>query len=273
MEINFENIETICRICLQYKETNSLPHELENIFEFSSIYSSITIDSRTISLIDIMTLCLSHKVNITGVDVTIRLVNGQLKFQLSDDKDISQMICNLCVRRLTDCYELKYQIEQSEQLLLSVVSNRLFMGLNNEYSDNNEQQLSKSNSIINETLSSVNDFDTSPVRYEIKDVPKLLHDTITHDIQDLKPQTTENHQLTEKPKPSKLTSKCLICLKKFSATSKLDRHLINQHLVRNDLNVYKPHQCEECSKAYTTKANLVLHRAVHSGKRVDDQFV
>lgn len=73
IEFNFDNIETICRVCFQCKPTNSLQteHEMEvntenNEFslEFSSIYSSITINSRTISFIDIMGLGLSFKVKI-----------------------------------------------------------------------------------------------------------------------------------------------------------------------------------------------------------------
>lgn len=68
MELNFENMEVICRICLQCKQSNDsqLQNEMDNSlsdYEYSSIYSSITIDSRTISLIDIISLCLSHKVN------------------------------------------------------------------------------------------------------------------------------------------------------------------------------------------------------------------
>lgn len=71
IELNFDNIETVCRICFQCKRSNSLQfeHEMEmstdnNEFslEFSSIYSSTTINSRTISFLDIMALGLSFKV-------------------------------------------------------------------------------------------------------------------------------------------------------------------------------------------------------------------
>lgn len=250
MELNFENIETICRICLQCKQSNNLQHEISNeMFEFSSIYSSVTIDSRTVALIDIITMCLSHKVT-TWVKQREGFSEEKiLKFQLSEDKDISQMVCSLCVRRLSDCCELKFQIEQSEQLLLSVVSNRLFMGLPNEYTENCDQQLGKSISIIH---SVVNDFESLNSASEIVE-EKLQKAKETNDL------------AVPAKRSNKSTSNCTICFKKFSAPTKLDRHLTSQHLVRNDFNVYKPHQCDDCPKSYTTKANLVLHRAVHSG--------
>lgn len=171
------------------------------------------------------------------------------------------MICSLCVRRLSDCYELKFQIEQSEQLLLSVVSNRLFMGLSNEYSENGDQQSIKSNSIIDTLHQVVNDFESSFGGNEIIAV-KSLQDDVPEVVHAVEPK---DHP-SEKRSASKSTFNCVICLKKFSTASKLDRHSVNQHLVRNDVNVHKPHQCDECPKSYTTKANLVLHRAVHTGK-------
>lgn len=178
------------------------------------------------------------------------------------------MICNLCIRRLTDCCELKFKIEKSEQLLLSVVSNRLFM-VSSEYSVNDEQQSqqsSKSNLIISDTLTLLNDFESSHAGYEII-TPKLFDDTLTVDIQDIS-AVIEQQKPVEEPKPFK----CLICSKKFTISAKLDSHLINHHLVRNDLNIHKPHQCDDCEKSYTTKANLVLHRAVHTGERINKQF-
>lgn len=263
MDINFENLDTICRICLQCRQTNSLPFQHDNmdtatdICEFSSIYSSVTIDSRTISLIDIMRICLSHK--------------------LSDDKDIPQTICSPCVRRLSDCCELKFQIEQSEQFLLNVVSNRLFMGLNDEYLGlevNDHQQSINSISMLDTISSAPNGLETLcagkndivtakpfedklAVRLPIVDVVPIANNV---------PTTVEASK--DKPvgeSPTKESFNCLICFKKFSTSEKLDHHLVNHHHVRNDRNVYKPHQCDDCPKSYTTKANLVLHRAVHSG--------
>lgn len=175
------------------------------------------------------------------------------------------MICNSCVRRVTDCFELKLQIEQSEQLLLSVVSNRLFV-VSSEYIVNDEQQTSNSNVIANETLTSLNDYESSHAVYKIK-AQASLEDTLTADIKDISAVVDEKP--FEEPKPFK----CLICSKKFSKSAKLDRHSIKHHLVRNDLNIYKPHQCDECDKSYTTKANLVLHRAVHTGEKIENSFV
>lgn len=178
------------------------------------------------------------------------------------------MICSLCVRRLSDCWELKFQIEQSEQLLLSVVSNHLFMSLSNEYSENVDQQLIKSNSIIDTLHDVVNDFESSYAGNEII-AANALHEKVTDDKPEVIAAVEAKDDPSETLSTSKSTFNCVICLKKFSTSSKLDRHSVNQHLVRNDINVYKPHQCDECPKSYTTKANLSLHRAVHSGKTVD----
>lgn len=192
-------------------------------------------------------------------------------FQLSDDKEISQMICSLCVRRLSDCCELKFQIEQSEQLLLSVVSNRLFMGLNSEYPEINDHSLSKSISLIH---SVVNELESSySVCNEII-AEKSLGNEVSVDVEHAKKAIDEvnvaKEEAVPEKRPIKSTLSCSICSKKFTTSAKLERHLVNQHLVRNDLNVYKPHKCDDCPKSYTTKANLVLHMAVHSGKTIGD---
>ncbi|XP_037049762.1 zinc finger protein 664-like isoform X2 [Bradysia coprophila] len=250
MDPHLENLETICRICLQCKQTNSLAFQHDNmeitteIYEFSSIYSSVTIDSRTISLIDIMRLCLSHK--------------------LSDDKDIPQTVCSPCVRRLSDCCELKFQVEQSEQFLLNVVSNRMFMGLSDECLEINDEQSINSTAIIDAINSAPNDLDPS---YNDIVVDKLLDDKVATrvPIADTVPTAKAAKDKLNEEHLTKNTHNCLICSKKFSTSEKLDHHLANQHHVRNDRNVNKPHQCDDCPKSYTTKANLVLHRAVHSG--------
>lgn len=176
------------------------------------------------------------------------------------------MVCSNCVRRLTDCCELIFQIEQSEQILLEAMSNRLFLGLNYEDSRNSDQQLSKSNSII-DTIHSVvvNAFESTSAGCESA-AAKSFHDKATDDTEEVVTEVEAKDHLSEK-RSTKSTFNCLICLKKFSTVSKLDIHLSSNHLVRNDLNIYKPHRCDECPKSYTTKANLVLHRAVHSGKK------
>lgn len=182
------------------------------------------------------------------------------------------MICSNCVRRLTDCCELIFQIEQSEQILLEAMSNRLFMGLSYEDSRNSDHdpQLSKSNSII-DTIHSVvvNAFESSSAGSEII-VAKSFQGKVAIDTQDVVTEVEAKEHLSEK-RSIKSTFSCLICLKKFCSQSKLDIHLNNHHLVRNDLNIYKPHRCEECPKSYTTKANLVLHRAVHSGNKAIEE--
>lgn len=175
------------------------------------------------------------------------------------------MICSVCVQRLSDCCELKFQIEQSEQLLLNVVSNRLFMGLSNEYAENSDQHVNKSSSIVDTIHSVVNDLESSYAGNEII-VAKSLHDKVTDEVQEVVAEIEATEHQPEKCS-NKSTFSCTICEKKFSTPTKLDRHLVNQHVVRNDRNIYKPHQCDECNKSYTTKANLVLHRAVHSGIR------
>lgn len=175
------------------------------------------------------------------------------------------MICSVCVQRLSDCCELKFQIEQSEQLLLNVVSNRLFMGLSSEYSESSDQHVNKSNSIIDTIHAVVNDFETSYAGNEII-VAKSVQDEVqeVQEVQEVVAEIEATEHQSEKCS-TKSTLNCTICSKKFSTTTKLDRHLVNQHVVRNDRNIHKPHQCDECNKSYTTKSNLVLHRAVHSG--------
>ncbi len=179
------------------------------------------------------------------------------------------MICSLCVRRLSDCCELKFQIEQSEQFLLNVVANRLFMGLNNDYADSsNDQELSKSTAIIIDTIQSVvTDFESSYADGNEIIATTLLHDKVLDDVQDVVAEVVEaaKDNLPQQKLSNKSTHSCRICLKKFSTSCRLEQHLVSKHLVRNDLNIDKPHQCEDCPKSYTTKANLVLHRAVHSG--------
>lgn len=176
-------------------------------------------------------------------------------------KELPQEICSICVRRLSDCFELKFQIEQSEQFLLGAVANQLFMGLSNDFSVDSDQHLVKSNSIIDTIQSVVTDFEaTYAGSTATEDVPEVIGDIETNDV------------IPEKSSTSKSTFNCQICPKKFSTSSKLDRHLTKQHLVRNDVNVYKPHQCDQCPKSYTTKANLVLHKAVHSGKTIELTF-
>lgn len=172
------------------------------------------------------------------------------------------MICNLCVRRLSDCCELKFQIEQSEQLLLSVVSDRLFIGLTAEYSENIDPQSTQPITTVNTMASVANDFGSSHAGNEIIAAIEF-HDKVINDIPEIIADVP-GHQ-SEKRSTTKSTFNCAICAKKFSTSAKLERHSIQQHVVRNDINVHKPHQCDECPKSYTTKANLALHRAVHSG--------
>lgn len=74
-------------------------------------------------------------------------------------------------------------------------------------------------------------------------------------------------------KPSKGTdeiaekskSHCNICDKYFVGSYRLEQHLMRKHTVRNDVNVLKPFECDVCDKAYTTSANLNIHKLTHSG--------
>lgn len=63
------------------------------------------------------------------------------------------------------------------------------------------------------------------------------------------------------------TVKCIVCKKKFTGKIKLQRHLSIKHYVRTNENVFKPFQCDNCDKAYTTYANLSLHKATHSAHK------
>lgn len=62
-----------------------------------------------------------------------------------------------------------------------------------------------------------------------------------------------------------IRNRCMVCAKTFSGQTKLAKHLINKHSVRNDQNVSKPFHCDKCEKCYTTLANLSIHKASHMG--------
>lgn len=65
--------------------------------------------------------------------------------------------------------------------------------------------------------------------------------------------------------PTLIRNHCMVCAKTFSGHTKLTKHLINKHSVRNDQNVFKPFHCDKCEKSYTTLANLSIHKASHMG--------
>ncbi|KAG4077342.1 hypothetical protein HA402_009743 [Bradysia odoriphaga] len=214
------------------------------IYEFSSIYSSVTIDSRTISLIDIMRLCLSHK--------------------LSDDKDIPQTICSPCVRRLSDCCELKFQVEQSEQFLLNVVSNRMFMGLSDECLEINDEQSINSTAIIDAINSEPNDLDHS---YSDIVAEKLLEDKVVASVPIADTVATvvapKDKQIEEHL--TKETHNCVICSKRFSTLEKtgpsFDQPTSGTH------NGERPYRCQQCPKAFAQSGDLKAHERIHNGDK------
>lgn len=59
---------------------------------------------------------------------------------------------------------------------------------------------------------------------------------------------------------------CLVCDKKFISVDRLQLHQINKHFVCNDLNTFRPYQCDQCDKKYTTHGSLNVHKRTHSGK-------
>lgn len=74
-------------------------------------------------------------------------------------------------------------------------------------------------------------------------------------------------QIIEKMKIiSKNKINCNICEKYFVGKDRFEQHLIRKHTARNDVNVLKPYECDVCDKAYTTMANLNIHKVTHSGE-------
>lgn len=75
------------------------------------------------------------------------------------------------------------------------------------------------------------------------------------------PQTKGRNKIA-----SKMKNHCIICDKDFMGNYRFEKHLTRKHTVRNDVNVLKPFECGICDKAYTTMANLNIHKVTHSGE-------
>lgn len=65
---------------------------------------------------------------------------------------------------------------------------------------------------------------------------------------------------------------CVVCEKVFCTNKRLQSHLIKKHSVRNDEPIAAKHQCDKCEKAYTTRANLLIHQRSHTGIQSTNTF-
>lgn len=160
-------------------------------------------------------------------------------FQIEDTDQLPKNICVTCLEKLCEIHAFRLEILRADTELRRVEDLRRFKELND----------------VN-TLHSVDgQSDTVEMRCA-EEARKQL------------PLT--NHQIKGKNKTaSEISSHCTICDKYFVCSYRLEQHLVRKHTVRNDLNVLKPFECDLCDKAYTTMANLNIHKQTHSGELHD----